>query len=130
MDELRADLMQQYGVCLDDAFCGRYAPDFVASLVVQMPEDCRWRVAENPDALWNMDRTLLALLVNQMQGYIWANADKKKRGPKPKPIGPRWLVESDNTRKLPAMPMSREMLLAELAKPRTGGDVDGGNGSR
>lgn len=127
MDELRADLMQHYGVYLDDAMDGRYSPDFVASLVTQMPEDCRWRVAEDRDALWNMDRVLLALLVNQMQGYIWANADKKKRGPKPKPIGPKWLVEADNTRKLPAMPMSREMLLAELAKPRTGGDVDGGN---
>lgn len=53
-----------------------------------MPEDCRWRIAEDQDALWNMDRVLIALLVNQMQGYIWANADKKKRGPKPKPIGP------------------------------------------
>lgn len=127
MDELRADLMQHYGVCLDDAMEGRYSPDFVASLVTQMPEDCRWRVAEDRDALWNMDRVLLALLVNQIQGYIWANADKKRRGPRPKPLGPKWLVEADNTRKLPAMPMSREMLLAELSKPRTGGDVDGGN---
>ena len=127
MDELRADLMQHYGVCLDDAMEGRYSPDFVASIVSQMPEDCRWRVAEDQDALWNMDRVLLALLVNQVQGYIWANADKKRRGPRPKPLGPKWLVESDNTRKLPAMPMSREMLLAELSKPRTGGDVDGGN---
>lgn len=127
MDELRADLMQHYGVYLDDAMEGRYSPDFVASIVAQMPEDCRWRVAEDQDALWNMDRVLLALLVNQMQGYIWANADKKRRGPRPKPLGPKWLVESDNTRKLPAMPMSREMLLAELSKPRTGGDVDGGN---
>lgn len=127
MDELRADLMQHYGVYLDDAMDGRYSPDFVASLVTQMPEDCRWRVAEDQDALWNMDRVLLALLVNQIQGYIWANADKKRRGPRPKPLGPKWLVEADNTRKLPAMPMSREMLLAELSKPRTGGDVDGGN---
>lgn len=127
MDELRADLMQHYGVCLDDAMEGRYSPDFVASIVAQMPEDCRWRVAEDQDALWNMDRVLLALLVNQIQGYIWANADKKRRGPRPKPLGPKWLVEADNTRKLPAMPMSREMLLAELSKPRTGGDVDGGN---
>lgn len=122
--------MQHYGVCLDEAMEGRYSPDFVASIVAQMPEDCRWRVAEDQDALWNMDRVLLALLVNQMQGYIWANADKKRRGPRPKPLGPKWLVEADNTRKLPAMPMSREMLLAELSKPRTGGDVDGGNGSR
>ena len=127
MDELRADLMQHYGVCLDEAREGRYSPDFVASIVAQMPEDCRWRVAEDQDALWNMDRVLLALLVNQIQGYIWANADKKRRGPRPKPLGPKWLVEADNTRKLPAMPMSREMLLAELSKPRTGGDVDGGN---
>lgn len=119
--------MQHYGVCLDEAMEGRYSPDFVASIVAQMPEDCRWRVAEDQDALWNMDRVLLALLVNQIQGYIWANADKKRRGPRPKPLGPKWLVEADNTRKLPAMPMSREMLLAELAKPRTGGDVDGGN---
>lgn len=119
--------MQHYGVCLDDAMEGRYSPDFVASIVAQMPEDCRWRVAEDQDALWNMDRVLIALLVNQMQGYIWATSDKKRRGPKPKPIGPKWLVEADNTRKLPAMPMSRERLLAELSKPRTGGDVDGGN---
>lgn len=118
LDELRADLMQTYGVCLDEAMDGRYTPDFVASLAVQLPEDCRCRVAEDADALWNMDRALQAMLVNQLRLLSWALGEKGKRGPKPKLMGPRWMTEASNEKKLAAMPMSRRRLMAELAKPR------------
>ena len=110
--------MQHYGVCLDEAMEGRFSPVFVASLAAQLPEDCRWKVAEDPDAIWNVDRCLMALVINQMRMSAWSSSDKKKRGRKPKPIGPRWMVEGDTSRRLAAVPMSKERLLAELAKPR------------
>lgn len=113
--------METYGICLDEAMEGRYSPSFIASLVAQLPAGCRWLVSLDEDAIWTIDRTLLALLINQFRYYIWANADKKKRGKKPDPLGPKWLIESDSTRKLKAIPMTKEQLLAELAKPRKGG---------
>lgn len=118
IDELRADLMETYGICLDEAMEGRFSPSFIASLTSQCPDGCRWRVSYDEDALWTIDRTLTALLINQFRLYIWANADKKKRGKRPAPIGPKWLVEDDSTKRLKAIPMTKEQLLAELAKPR------------
>ena len=118
IDELRADLMQTYGVCLDEAMEGRYTPDFIASLVSQMPDGCRWKVSYDQDAQWTLDRLLAALLVNQFQAYIWANSDKRRRGRRPQPIGPKWFTEQPDERKLAATAMTKGQLLEELAKPR------------
>lgn len=115
-DELRADLMETYGICLDAAMSGAYAAPFVAALCYQLPDSCRWRVSYDPDAWWDTDRVLMATLINGMHGLIWGLADRKKRGPRPKPVGPSWM--RDRGRKLPATVMSKQELLRELARPR------------
>lgn len=114
--------METYHISLDEAMEGRYEAPFVASLALQLPQDCRWRVSYEPDAWWTGDRMLSAALVNSLNALIWGLGDKKKRGPRPKPIGPKWAV--DKGRKAPALAMSKERLLELLARPRTesGGD--------
>jgi len=114
-DELRADLMQFYGVCLDAAE-GAYDAAFVACLVEQMPQDCRWRVACDPDQWWTGERLLMARLCNSLDGLIWGMADKKRRGPMPKPMGPSWVRKRG--RSLPMVAMTKDELMAELSKPR------------
>lgn len=116
-DELSADLMENYGVCLDEAMEGRYGAPFVAALADQLPQSCRWRVSYDDDAWWDGDRLLQASLVNALRGLIWGMSDKVKRGPKPKPIGPRWAVEG-KARTLAATAMPREELLRQLSLPR------------
>ena len=39
-------------------------PGFVAALAVQLPPDCRWRVAIDPDSWWTGERILQAALLN------------------------------------------------------------------
>lgn len=114
--------METYGICLDEAMEGRYGAPFVASLCIGLPQDCRWRVSYEPDAWWTGDRMLFAALVNSLNGLIWGMGDKKKRGPRPKPVGPKWAI--DKHKKIPAMTMAKEQLLELLARPRekTGGD--------
>ena len=121
-DELRADLMEVYGVCLDTAGAV-YPAAFVAALAEQLPQDCRWRVSYDRDAWWTGDRVLAANLVNSLNGLIWGLADGKKRGPAPKPIGPSWFKGSGKALQTKAMPL--DALVAELAKPRKEGSFDG-----
>ena len=109
--------MQYFGICLDQAAVGAYPASFVAALVEQMPPDCRWRIAYEPDCWWTGDRLLLANLVNSLNGLIWGMSDKSKRGPEPKPIGPKNTGRSRG-RELPAVVMSRAQLIDELSKPR------------
>lgn len=62
---------------------------------------------------------LMAHLINDLEALIYGLSDKKRRGKRPKPIGPSYL-QQDNTKKLAAMPMSRAALMRELSKPRRG----------
>ena len=117
-DELRADLMETYRISLDEAMDGAYTAPFVASLCDQLPQDCRWRVSYEPDAWWTGDRMLMASVLNALNGLIWGMGDKRKRGPKPKPIGPKWATEG-RKRGIPAQAMRRDRLLELLARPRT-----------
>lgn len=109
--------METYGICLDEAMRGRYEAPFVASLAMQLPQDARWRVSYEPDAWWTGDRMLQAALVNALNGLIWGMGDRKKRGARPKPVGPTWAI--DRGRSVPATTMSKERLLELLALPRT-----------
>lgn len=118
-DELAADLMEVYGMNLWAAMDSGMEPGFVAALCVQLPPGCRWRVAVDPDAWWTGERILQAALLNDLRSLIWGMSDKKKRGAPPKPIGPSSMAKG-NERKLAAVAMGREKLLAELAKPRKG----------
>lgn len=109
--------MQTYGVCLDEAMEGRYTAPFVASLALQLPQDCRWRVSYDRDLWWTGDRMLAANLLNQLMGLIWGLSDKGTRGQQPKPVGPSW---ARGERKSTAVVMTPRQLLAELRKPRRG----------
>ena len=117
-DELAADLMETYGVCIDHAMEGGYSAPFVAALADQLPQSCRWRVSYDMDAWWDGDRLLDAALVNALNGLIWGLSDRKKRGPAPKPIGPKWAAKKGASRKLAAIAMTKAELMDELAKPR------------
>jgi hypothetical protein len=108
--------METYGICLDAAMTGAYTAPFVAALCNQLPMSCRWRVSYDEDAWWDTDRVLMASLVNSLNGLIWGMADRKRRGPRPKIVGPSWM--RGHGRKVPATVMSKRALLRELAKPR------------
>lgn len=109
--------METYGVCLDEAMEGRFGAPFVASLAMQLPQDARWRVSYDPDAWWTGDRMLQAALVNAFSALLWGMGDKKRRGPRPKPVGPSWAIDKGRT--VPATTMSKERLLELLALPRS-----------
>ena len=111
--------METYGICLDHAMEGAYPAPFVASLADQLPPGCRWRVSYDEDAWWTADRLLMASILNTLRGLVWGLGDKKKRGPAPKPIGPK--AAAKRGRSLPATAMSVDELVAELSKPREGG---------
>ena len=113
--------METYGLNLWAAADSGMEPGLVAALSVQLPQDCRWRVAADPDAWWTGERILQAALLNELRSFIWGMSDRKKRGAAPKPIGPSSMTRG-KTRKLAAVAMSREELLEELAKPRKGAD--------
>lgn len=117
-DELRADLMETYGIDLDEAMEGAHSAPFVASLAMQLPQDCRWRVSYDGDMWWTGDRMLLAALANALNGLIWGLSDKRKRGMPPRQVGPSWAT--DRGRKAPAMAMDRDRLVELLSRPRDG----------
>lgn len=87
-----------------------------------MPSDCRIMRAESPDAAWTLRDTLLAAIANALHGLMWGMSDPKRRGPKPKPIGPSWMSRG-RVRSLPARLLPIDELMAELSKPRRGGDA-------
>ena len=98
---------------------GGHSARHIAALVVQMPSNCRMARAESRDAEWTLRDTLLASIANALHSLIWGMGDPKKRGPRPKPIGPSWMTKG-RTRTLPARLLPIDELMAELAKPRKG----------
>lgn len=114
-DELRADLQQYYGIDLDSA-PGRHSAYHVAALAVQVPYEARVRKAANPDNAWTLGDVLAAAMLNEFRSYEWALSDKRRRGPRPQPIGPSFMRPKD---RLAALAMPVDALLAELDKPRT-----------
>ena len=115
-DEIRADLMETYGICLEEAMEGSYSAPFVASLCEQLPSDCRWRASYEPDAWWTGDRLLLAALVNALNGLVWGMSDRKRRGARPRLIGPKWATRRG--RSVPTLAFSKERLMELLSRPR------------
>jgi hypothetical protein len=116
-DCLRADLQRYYGIDLDRAMAGAHTAAHVAALVACLPSDAALFRAGNPDAVWTLEATLLAVLHNDLAGLMWGLSDKRKRGARPKPIGPSWLT-GRGSRKLPARVLTADELMAELSKPR------------
>ena len=96
---------------------GGHSAAHIAALVACLPSDAAVFRADNPDAVWTLDNTLLAIIHNDLAGLIWGMSPKRKRGPKPRPIGPSWLTKG-TVRKLEARAMPVDELMAELSKPR------------
>lgn len=120
-DELAADLMETYHVCLDEAMEGRYGATFVAALADQLPTSCRWRVSYDKDAWWNAERLIAAATLNNLRGLIWGLSKKEDRGPEPEPIGPSWAKQG----KAKDVAMDAATLMSRLSRPRKGAKAHG-----
>lgn len=118
-DELEADLQQHYGIDLEAAMCGAHSARHVAVLASQLPPDSRLAASENADARWTLTNTLLAVLANDLRLWIWAHGDKRRRGSRPRLIGPSWMVDGGSSRKAEAQVMTIDALMRELNKKRT-----------
>lgn len=116
-DELRADLQRYYNIDLDHAERGEHAAEHVAALVKCLPTDSLLFRAMNPDASWTRDQIILAEVRNILANLAWGMSDPKKRGARPKPIGPSWMTRG-RVRTLEARAMTVDELMAELGKPR------------
>lgn len=116
--KLRADLQSHYGIDLDHAVGGQHTPHHIACLVENLPPHARVYVALNSDNAWTRQDILLASILNNIRGYIWAMSDKRKRGPAPELAGPSWLTEAKK-KTLPARVLTIDELLKELEKPRS-----------
>lgn len=117
--ELRADLQQTFGVDIDHAIAGEHSAHHVACLVSQLPSDARVRVATDSDSTWTLTDALLARLCNSFSMFVYGMSDKRKRGAKPKLIGPSYAIANDKqNRSLPARAMPIGELIEILNKPR------------
>lgn len=64
----------------------RMRPRSLAACAANLPDGSMvWRRLGIPNA-WTIQEHLAATLVDQMNMWMWANSDPKKRGQKPKPI--------------------------------------------
>jgi len=115
--ELRADLQMYYNVDIDRAMAGEHSAGHVAALTACLPSDSAIMRAENPDAVWTLETVLLATVHNDIAALMWGMGDPKKRGARPRRIGPSWLTEAD-VRKLDARVLTIDELMEELNKPR------------
>lgn len=107
-DALRADLQRYYGVDIDHAMAGEHTAAHVAVLAAYLPSDAAIRVEMDEDAVWTLDRALLASVVN----YISAFAHGGKKSPY---IGPKSGAPKST---VPAMAMSADELMEKLSRPR------------
>lgn len=115
-DELRADLQEFYGLCLDGM--GRdFSTIHAAALVVQLPEGSRVRSAYRPDAVWTVDRSLMAGVLNALNFIAWTKTrDGQRNRNRPVPVGPA--ADAARGRKAPATAMTVGELRTALAEPR------------
>lgn len=57
-----------------------------ATLAVNLPAGSLvWQRLDVP-AAWTLDQYLMAARIDQMNMWMWGNADPKKRGPQPEPL--------------------------------------------
>ena len=67
-------------------------------------------------AEWTLETTVLADIRNNLVMLMYGMSDPKKRGQKPKRIGPSWMTRVART--LEARVLSINELMQELSKPR------------
>ncbi|KAB8289307.1 hypothetical protein DSM100688_0387 [Bifidobacterium ramosum] len=79
-------MRRTYGLDLDDLWDGGIRVGTCADLAANLPPGSLvWRRLDVPDA-WTPVEHLLALQADQMNMWMWGNADPKKRGPRPEPL--------------------------------------------
>ena len=80
-DQLAADMRREYGLGVYDL-----DPSETAALAANLPAGSLvWQTLDTPRA-WTFDQYLAVLRIEQMNQWIWANGDPKKRGPQPRPL--------------------------------------------
>lgn len=114
-DALRADLQRYYGIDLDHAMAGEHSAGHVAALAAYLPSDAATHIMNDGDAVWTLEATLTAALLNTLNALAYGMSDKAKRGSRPQMVGPSRMRGG---RKALAKPMTTEQLMAELSKPR------------
>lgn len=125
-DELRADLMEFYGIDLDRAMAGEHSAVQVAACAKCLPQRSRLAAIGNKDNAWGLSEVLLAYLANSLNALIYGMSDKRRRGKRPDLIGPSWMAGKDKKRSLPARAMPVNKLMEELSKPRRAADGNQG----
>lgn len=80
-DQLAADMRREYGLGVYDL-----GPSETAALAANLPAGSLvWQRLDVP-AAWTLDQYLMAARIDQMNMWMWGNADPKKRGPQPEPL--------------------------------------------
>lgn len=80
-DQLAADMRREYGLGMHDL-----DPSETAALAANLPAGSLvWQTLDTPRA-WTFDQYLAVLRIEQMNQWIWANGDPRKRGPQPRPL--------------------------------------------
>lgn len=105
-------MQRYYGIDLDKAISGEHTPNHIAELIRFLPQDSNISKAYNADADWTIERTLLAMLVNSFNLFMWGISDKSKRGTQPERIGPSYMRLKN--RKIDAQVMPADELLKKL----------------
>ena len=96
---------------------GEHTAYHIGVLLAMLPrESCVHKAVIGKDAEWTLESTLLADIRNNLVMLMYAMSDPKKRGQKPKRIGPSWMTRAART--LEARVLSITELMQELSKPR------------
>lgn len=95
---------------------GEHTPHHIAELVRYVPQDSALRETGNEDAGWNLDRTLLAMILNSLNLLMWGMSDKNKRGAQPEAILPPSMKHK--SRRLDAQVMRIDELMEILSRER------------
>ena len=80
-NQLAADMRGEYGLAIHDL-----PPMQVALLAVNLPDGSLVWQELNTARAWTFDQYLAVLRIEQMNLWMWANTDPKKRGPRPCPL--------------------------------------------
>lgn len=114
--ELLADFRHEYGVGLYEV-----SPFEAIALIKQLPADSRTFLAQAPEYKWPTKEQYLAGIEFSWRQWLWANSDKKKRGPEPKPMLPKAFEDEERKQRgsiKDIEPLPIEELEKKLRAPR------------
>lgn len=80
-------MMRVYGLDLEHCLTVHaIQPTMLADLLANLPDGSMlWRAMDLPNA-WTTGDYLTATLVDQMNMWMWGNADRNRRGHRPQPV--------------------------------------------